>query len=377
MKHTKHYWILLGILTVPILSNCSGNKKVNEQTEVIQVESLPVATVNSDRLIQAGNIVQFQNTTNDFPEGIPMIYEINDHGIFVGSDQGYGPKVWVFDNEGKFLNSVGTKGKGPGEYLSLQDAIVEKDEVKLLVRAKDMSINSYALNGGFISEKDLELPAAVCSFAEDDRTDDYYFYAGNNPAAPGRLLEYNMQTNKIVHAYLPTSQGGMPSTENTFYKNAQKEIYFWEALGNSVYRINKDGLHEVYHLAWGEDKPLIRLNRELFGKKMMQEKVYLIRNVIVQNGTAIISMVQSNPGNPPELINIIKNDGKTYAMKISPNPYFEISNPEFLDEDNMMYFMVIPKNLTFKENEQYKDLTGDSFLVKIDLKEFLGLSSKS
>lgn len=370
----KYFTILLLSLFIFLGCQRKSLKELNP-FESIDVENLSITTVNSDSLIQSGHILEFQNLQGNILGSNSEIIQVNDHGIFI-MDKWSNKKILIFDNDGKYLNTIGKLGKGPEEYLNLQDAIINNEKVEMLVNSGNDFIYDYTYDGQLISRRKLDLPP-VFSFEKDNEANNYYLSASHNPIAKGRIYEYNTNTEKVINTFLEPNKLLTTSSENTFYKSEKNEIYFWEALGNVVYQINKGGLNKVIHLEWGNDEDFNQISQDLFNKKMSTEVVYLIRNVIIKNEFSLISMVKFKPGNPPELLNILKKDERTYAFNITNNEYFGISQAQFIDKDNTLYFLLEAQNLKYKENQNYSNLSEYIFVLKIDVKEIIKLISKS
>ena len=72
---------------------------------------------------------------------------MKDSFIFISA--GSGRNFYVFDRNGKFLNSIGTIGKGPGEYLLASDVFLNQDKPTIFI-ADFRSILEYEFNGKFI-----------------------------------------------------------------------------------------------------------------------------------------------------------------------------------------------------------------------------------
>ena len=61
--------------------------------------------------------------------------EINNGKINI-MDHDFTKKVFVFDDRGNFLRSIGRKGKGPGEYILLQAFDVDEKQDYYLLNAQ-------------------------------------------------------------------------------------------------------------------------------------------------------------------------------------------------------------------------------------------------
>lgn len=61
-------------------------------------------------------------------------------------------RVLKYDQEGHFINSIGEKGNGNGEYISLSSFVIRNDTIKLFDSYKN-SLLAYSADGHFLYEK--------------------------------------------------------------------------------------------------------------------------------------------------------------------------------------------------------------------------------
>ncbi|MDR0542964.1 MAG: 6-bladed beta-propeller, partial [Dysgonamonadaceae bacterium] len=62
-------------------------------------------------------------------------------------------QILVFNKEGKFIRSIGSRGQGPGEYnYILNLGIDEKNKRLFIISSPDRKIISYDLKGNFLKE---------------------------------------------------------------------------------------------------------------------------------------------------------------------------------------------------------------------------------
>lgn len=78
----------------------------------------------------------------------------SEHYVCVRQDNG---PVKLFDNKGHFIHNVGSKGHGPGEYISVYDVLVdEKSNSIYLASISDDRILKYNMQGEYIGKIQLE-----------------------------------------------------------------------------------------------------------------------------------------------------------------------------------------------------------------------------
>lgn len=195
--------------------------KDQEQKEILLssfVDKLDVVKLetNNESLIGSVTNIEFHNKQ----------YYISDRFIT--------EKVFLFDNEGKFIKTISNAGKGPGEYMSLDFIAVDKfrDEF-IIVDAQSMKLLIFDLTGVF--KKELYLNYWICSLYVSDN--EYFLYLYDTDKEPFNLIIIDKNTLKVKGKYFqktPVVDGFVNS--NTFF-SFKDNLLFSYSLSNAVYDI--------------------------------------------------------------------------------------------------------------------------------------------
>lgn len=102
----------------------------------------------ASRFIQFVHFIKLE-TSDKCLLGVVQKIELNNGDLFIKDDQN---KVFRFDVNGKFLNTIGQKGKGPGEFLGVRDFSVFGNSVWVYHR---QVLHEYDLEGNFIRSINL------------------------------------------------------------------------------------------------------------------------------------------------------------------------------------------------------------------------------
>ncbi|MCS3107473.1 6-bladed beta-propeller [Bacteroides fragilis] len=140
------------LLLIITLLGCSSNKK----QEPISKSGVPVinlsedvSTVPSLLLSEAAEkleIVPLEMTDESVLSDITEM-QVTDHNIWI--DHGREFYIYRFSRTGKFLNKIGSIGKGPGEYTTYSTFLVDEDKKEVYIIANTNGVLAYDFEGNF------------------------------------------------------------------------------------------------------------------------------------------------------------------------------------------------------------------------------------
>jgi hypothetical protein len=154
-------------------------------------------------------------------------------------------KVFVFDNNGKYLLQAGSKGHGPNEMIWPTDFFVDtiKNTIEIL-SVGDNKINKYNLFTGDYTGS-INIGFQADNFCKTD-SNKYIFY-GNfiNPSDKktiNNLLFYNSSYDSIINTTLalPKFRTRFKGNSSNSFIGTNNGTIFMKLLDNNFYRIDKD-----------------------------------------------------------------------------------------------------------------------------------------
>ncbi len=91
-------------------------------------------------------------------------FEMYNNNFYIYTSVMDACKILKFDIKGKFVTNIGTKGKGPEEYISLSDITVDKSGV-LVISPRNKVIYRYSHDGKFLKQWEQEkMPSQIFSY---------------------------------------------------------------------------------------------------------------------------------------------------------------------------------------------------------------------
>ncbi len=179
--------IILLCLILFALNSCKDNRNNSQKmNEKIDTYLFSKEVINKGpQMINLSDIYSeitgFSLDLNGGPIGHVSKVLIFDDILFV-FDSHYAKKIFAYDlrNEGKFMYSIGAKGKGPGEFIHLTDFTIDKKNHQILaIDWTQKRITYFDLHGNYIKSKTLDfIPVRIFSdagllyFLRDAREDE-------------------------------------------------------------------------------------------------------------------------------------------------------------------------------------------------------------
>ncbi|UVV64056.1 6-bladed beta-propeller [Bacteroides fragilis] len=140
------------LLLIITLLGCSSNKK----QEPISKSGVPVINLSEDvstvpslllsESAEKLEIVSLEMTDQSMLGEIRRI-QVTDHNIWI--DHGREFYIYRFSRSGKFLNKIGSIGRGPGEYTTYSTFLVDEDKKEVYIIANTNGVLAYDFEGNF------------------------------------------------------------------------------------------------------------------------------------------------------------------------------------------------------------------------------------
>jgi len=235
---------LFQLLLILFICFACRNKKVyieeNKDITYIYIDSLSNENIISKNK-EKHRFIKLETTANCLVTKIERM-DFDDNKIFIKDSN---EKIFVFDNQGKFLNNIGQIGQGPNEHYSIFDFYLDKSKKRIcVVDILKSAIFSYSYTGDLLEKKWVNRNIF--------RNFSHIYLAGNNTllSINYNSLEskynfslvsgnnYDNVNNFVPYLFIgekyPQSTGRLPVTES------RNKIFLSALISDTIYRYDPD-----------------------------------------------------------------------------------------------------------------------------------------
>lgn len=142
---------IFGLILVLLLGACSISNIDSANTGKIHIKldpkNLPSASKLSS-IVKGIKLIPLETNSDCLIESIDDVF-VGKENILV-STNGSREELLRFSSSGKFINNIGRKGKGPGEYTVIRGISVFEGQETVYISGRRGKLIGYTFNGGYI-----------------------------------------------------------------------------------------------------------------------------------------------------------------------------------------------------------------------------------
>ena len=314
------------ICLVCLLSSCKDNKNLksyanyedaSEKIELNKRQPMKISNITSGM-----KVVKLETSENVL---LSNIKEIKIFGDFIYILDVVFKGIYVFDFEGNLIRKFQKEGKGPGEYLSINDFFIDATLRQLEVFDKfNMNINIYDLKN-FKFKESISLPFDF-AFKFHKKNEVYYFQTNNARNKIGEnetnseVLLYNphkKQVEPLFNNILPKDENQAWEFHNIFTVNQKNDVFVSLAWHEQLYKIEN---HKIKPLISIETTDLEKYPKSIltgnFEKRMgflnskdVRNKIHFFKTLVHEGKNRIVGY---GIGYPPKVCHyVLWDSGKS------------------------------------------------------------------
>lgn len=232
-------------LSILVMLNISCNNLDEKLVQEIRVSHTQVEDSFSNA-IKSYEIVALDNNPDAYISIISSVL-MKDSLIFIGDYKRF--RVVIFDKSGKYIGSVGNKGRGPGEVISMYDfSIDDNNSISIYDRN---TVKEYSISGEMIKSNNLGfIPSKVATLKTGQMV-----FASNVPRGnPETDFAIRLTDNKLrtIDSRLPIqsiSNNAFVGQSDRLQLNAD-HAYFFSYAADTIYHINNKSIVPVYYFSY-------------------------------------------------------------------------------------------------------------------------------
>lgn len=222
--------------------NGLGCRKATQAEDVIHfIDSSSMSEFLSE--VHSVNFIPIKSADNHLLGSRVELVLAND-GTFVLCDM-VNTIIYRYDSSGEFLNSIGRRGNGPGEYLNITNVQAIKGGIAVITQFE--GIKYFDLDGHFLYQEDngdLGLQSLIVD-------EGILTYNGYLPTAKYRSTL--LKDGRIEKEYLPTKKPAIPySTTIPQLTEYDGKLFLIDSYSNILYKYESGQLDPYLEFDFGE-----------------------------------------------------------------------------------------------------------------------------
>ena len=295
----KKYWRILPVLLLLLLSCTETGTEGKDSKFTVNLDSIPTIEefhLSSFIKKEDCSIVLLDTATNALMGHIDKLKIY--HNYIVTLDKNVARGIFIFNQNGCFLNKIGQKGQGPGEYVSPSDFTCSLKEDKIFVLDSRLrKILIYSLSTG--------------EFLRDIRIEPYalriHYYEGNlyvdNPSygqysSEGLLARINIKTGECEEYMISPDtfnagyDGSLGNEGGPFLQSGTEQFNYSQVFANAI--LKKEDSHLYPYLQfiskdWMNTEDIAEINMKDFSaiRKLISKNKYYDINCFMETEDVI------------------------------------------------------------------------------------------
>jgi|GEM_PF-5660923 len=274
----KQIYSLTLILTAIIFPCCQNIQKDNCPTILVDVQK--TGSIDLNQLSDLYDIVALETTEKNYIKQVEQVFLIDTFIVVWDSKSN---EVFTFNNKGKYLYSIGSKGQGPEQYGKIEDVYVDyiNKTISILDNTKQTAI-SYNIQGNFI--KADKIPFFAYAFKPTKNGYWLLNYAQNKDR--NILIYMDKETGNNSKGYLKSDFNLTLMNTNNFIEDSNGNTFFHFPNENTIYLLDEHSLQPYLHFDFGKGaNPFKDINTQAYQDFLKMNKyigginrVYIYKN---------------------------------------------------------------------------------------------------
>jgi len=363
-------------LALSLLAFSSCNNNQNPEKGVITIDLRDFSDVEDEALLREAIIIPLELTDKSILDHYGVACSA-ENGIFYRFSGGRSG-IYHFDNRGKFVCTIGSIGKGPGEFSVHQGVVITDKEVVFDVFQKS-AFYSYDFSGHFLKSIDYQIED-VGSFSWHPKNGDYYIYSPMNDYL---IYKLDSETHQFTDsAFLNPNKERVGI--NCFNRTFEGNLLFNDPID---FNLNIFELGETVNLKYIFEYGLVlepnSTNYENWQKIEEEQGIWFLEYILENSDWLYIGLQsqKSNDKSFKDYYHLVyhKETKRIYRLPGHLNDETYFRSAFWLNEENYLSIIINPYQIAdnpfwieaYNEQGIPLDIEANPIVVKIPLDTFL------
>ena len=195
--------------------------------------------------------------------------------------------IFIFDEAGRFLFKIDRRGQADGDYISIQDFIINPYSGNIEILEPYGAIKIYDLPGNYIETKQIDFPGLRAIHSISAISKDIYVF--HSMFQPHKIIYYDLVEEKLLHEEYNESYR-LGSFSNIPYQY-QNDWFFFRPIDLEVYKLGTKGLEVAFEFDFGSST---RKGTDITFTKESERDLYKSIDEIFNQSDYLIHSVRHN-----------------------------------------------------------------------------------
>jgi hypothetical protein len=241
----KKIFLLICLLSQLVIGCNTTHHKVSENFIEINYETIPILNSNTS-LIESVQYIPLETGKDILVSDIDKILFADNCFYILDLQQ---KTIFIFNLNGKFKSKINKVGRGPGEYIGINDFDIDKNQnIYIWDNASDKVIK-YLKNNQNHTDFKLKNRFEEFCIANDNTLIVKNLY--NEGKITSRISKYNIENNK-TEKFIGINEGidnfDLIRFSQFYLFKSNNDIYYNPRFTNMIYKVSDNGIEQKFKI---------------------------------------------------------------------------------------------------------------------------------
>jgi len=233
----KKEFVVLVLLVIALFS-------CNKQKIGIEIDFSKKQQCKLSSIVDSVQTIQLETSPEYLIGRVDAFYK-DDGCLFIADKRQ--KTVFIFSENGKYINKISSVGRGVGEYMSTTVVCLDKFKKRFNIYDEyQKKIITYNYNGDFVAERLLKDKMMMSSFCAFDNGHYLFMKPGYHPYYDNDIWEVDSLLNVVEVHKKHNSKYKFPLYQPNLFCGYGNKVSFYDFYENKIYSINESKIQFVH-----------------------------------------------------------------------------------------------------------------------------------